>query len=81
VPPAPVRTETTPVCENVLAYPLDVHANLTTVSDGKDGSVRRVGDVEAQPSHRPGQPRCAERMLVEAQFSGVGVKVLGQELA
>ncbi len=33
------KTTLYPVCENVLAYALDVHADLTTASDGKDGSV------------------------------------------
>lgn len=79
----PVGQKTTlyPVCENVLAYVLDVHADLTTVSDGKDDDVCRMGDVEPQPPLWPGKPRFAENMLAEAQFGGVGVKVLGQDPA
>ena len=79
----PVGQKTTlcPVCKNVLAYALDVHADLTTVSDGKDDDVCRMGDVEPQPPLWPGKPRFAESVLVEAQFGGVGVKVSGQELA
>ena len=68
-----------PIRKDILAYELDVHADLTTMGDGKDGTVRSMGDVEAQPARRRGQPRLAERMLVEAQLSGGGVKVSGQQ--